>query len=643
MGRFEKRPENPRSNGDPFGAAETALKAVTEELQIIQRNLLKSLQDDVKHLQTEKVRLAEEIQSLQENKENLQNRRQITELQELVRQLAQLLANHISTQLQSTLSTLTASSAGEPYVPAQINANTQQLLGSLDEALSVTFNSLLTELSNYQSNFSHSLSRMSLQQQQAEAIMAELVNRLTSELEKTTATIATPPPLSPELPPPPPPLEWSPVGLERETYIEETSSQEEVTAEIISEPEVPISSSINEAPTLISPPSRIPKEPIAEPLSVLIPEPGSRPPEPIRSSTPPPTEPSFITQIASLWQRPTGLLLIVLSTVVSAIYNVALKAIFLSRSQILGVFEVERLISPTLGNSLLILMLRMLVVVPLMLVLAPILHPRVWQDLQNLIDSVRGNSSVGSSSTKRVFFLSIVSGGFLFLSQVLIYVAIGQVQTGIAIALLFVYPVISGLLSSFLFRDRLNSFHIGAIACIVFGEFLVLSGSTNTGNVTGNVTLGTTTAIASGVAFALYVILTRICAAKLHPVSFTLINFATMLLLCFLALMLPYPSAFAMQVDPNQLLDLVLSAFILGVLTLVGYLLNNVGIRKFGATRSAIVGATVPALTVIIAGLIIQETLPLAIVLGVLLVTGGAAAFSFEKMRSITKTNKTTN
>jgi drug/metabolite transporter (DMT)-like permease len=636
MGRFEKRPENPRSNGDPFGAAETALKAVTEELQIIQRNLLKSLQDDVKHLQTEKARLADEIKNLQENKENLQNRRQITELQELVRQLAQLLANHISTQLQSTLSSFTASSSGEAYVPTEINTNTQQLLSSLDDALLVTFNSLQQELSNYQSNFSQQLSRMSLQQQQAEAIMAELVNRLTSELEKTTRTIATPPPLSAELPPPPPPLEWSPVALEGETYFEdeEASSSEEVQAEIISEPEVPVSSSINEAPTLISPPLRIPREPIREPLSVLV-------PEPLPSSTPPPTEPPLIAQISSLWQRPTGLLLIVLSTAVSAIYNVALKAIFLSRSQILGVFEAERLISPTLGNSLLILMLRMLVVVPLMLVLAPILHPRVWQDLQSLIDSVRGNSSVGSSSTKRVLLLSVVSGGFLFLSQVLIYIAIGQIQTGIAIALLFVYPVISGLLSSFLFRDRLNSFHIGAIACIIFGEFLVLSGSTNTG--TGNVTLGTTTAIASGVAFALYVILTRICAAKLHPVSFTLINFATMLLLCFLALVIPYPSNFAVEVDPNHLLDLVLSAFILGVLTLVGYFLNNVGIRKFGATRSAVVGATVPVLTVIIAGLIIQETLPLTIVLGVLLVTGGAAAFSFEKMRSIAKTNRTTN
>jgi drug/metabolite transporter (DMT)-like permease len=640
MGRFEKRPENPRSNGDPFGAAETALKAVTEELQIIQRNLLKSLQDDVKHLQTEKARLADEIKNLQENKENLQNRRQITELQELVRQLAQLLGNHISTQLQSTLSSFTASSAGEPYAPDEINANTQQLLGSLDDALSVTFNSLFTELNNYQSDFSQQLSRMSLQQQQAEAIMGELVNRLTLELEKTTGTIVTPPPLSPELPPPPPPLEWSPVALSGKTSFEESSSPEEVEAEIISEPEVPISSSIHEAPTLISP-LRIPREPIPEPLSVLVPEAGSRPPEPLPSSTPPPKEPPLMAQIASLWQRPTGLLLIVLSTAVSAIYNVALKAIFLSRSQILGVFETEGLISPTLGNSLLILMLRMLVVVPLMLVLAPILHPRVWQDLQNLIDSVRGNSSVAKTSTKRVLLLSVVSGGFLFLSQVLIYVAIGQIQTGIAIALLFVYPVISGLLSSFLFRDRLNSFHIGAIGCIIFGEFLVLSGSTNTG--TGNVTLGTTTAIASGIAFALYVILTRICATKLHPVSFTLINFATMLLLCFLALMLPYPSNFAVEVDPNHLLDLVLSAFILGVLTLVGYLLNNVGIRKFGATRSAIVGATVPALTVIIAGLIIQETLPLTIVLGVLLVTGGAAAFSFEKMRSIAKTNRTTN
>ncbi len=327
-----------------------------------------------------------------------------------------------------------------------------------------------------------------------------------------------------------------------------------------------------------------------------------------------------------------GLLLIGLSTVLSSLYNVAIKAIFQPNAQILGAFQVEGLISPTLGNSLLILMLRMMVVVPLMLVLAPMMHQRVWQDLQNLADSVRGNPSPTKANTKRVLVLSIVSGCFLFLSQVLIYLAIGQVPTGMAIALFFIYPMISGLLSWFLFRDQPTLFGASALASIFLGELLLLSGSTITG--IGNNSLGSTTAIASGVSFAIYVILTRICAAKLHPVTFTLINFATMLFLCFIGLMLPLPSSWSLVIDPNKLLELILSAFILGVMTLLAYVLNNVGIGKLGATRGAIVGASVPVLTVIFAGLIIQEPLQIVQILGILLVTFGAGAISLEKMRS---------
>ncbi|MGI8501443.1 MAG: EamA family transporter [Hassallia sp.] len=327
-----------------------------------------------------------------------------------------------------------------------------------------------------------------------------------------------------------------------------------------------------------------------------------------------------------------GLLLILFSTVFSSLYNVAIKAIFQPSSLILGAFQVEQLISPTLGNSLLILMLRMMVVVPLMLVLAPMMHQRVWQDLHSLAESVRGNPSPTKANTRRVLILSVVSGCFLFLSQLLIYLAIGQVPTGMAIALFFIYPMISGLLSWFLFRDQPTLFRIGAIASIFVGELLMLSGFAQAG--IGNNSSGSMSAIASGVSFAIYVILTRICAAKLHPVTFTLINFATMLCLCFIGLMLPLPTNSSLIVDPNRLLELILSAFILGVMTLASYVLNNVGISKVSATRAAIFGASVPILTVIFAGLIIQETLSIVQALGVLLITFGAAAFSLERIRA---------
>ncbi len=600
MGRYEKRPENPRQT-DPFGAAETALRVVTEELQNIHRNLLKSLDEDLKRLQTEKIRLSDDIKQLQEEKEQFQGRN-IGDQQAMVRQLAQVLANHITLQLQSSLESLTnqavqsvlASEASRESLgegTSKLTENTEQLLGSLDDSLTITFNTLQQDLKNYQSRLSQQISQMQSQQQLGEVILAELVNRLREELEKTTAETS------------------SFVIKEVPAQVEPTRLQLETKLQMNSRPDaVPPSNPPPEEKTVVTPPPR------TVPPSVIA------------------TEQVQLKPTEKLSILSTGLWLILLSTMVSCLYNIAIKVIFHQSSQILGVFEVERLISPTLGNTLLIIMLRMLVVVPVMLLLAPILHPRIWQDLQNIVDTVRSDQNQGNVTRKRVLVISIVSGCFLFLSQVLIYLAIGHVATGVAIALFFIYPAISGLFSWLLFRDRLNSYSYVAIASICLGELLILGSSTNIGM--SNISLGNTTAMASGIAFALYVVLTRQCASKLHPVTFTLINFTTMLILSSVGLLLPMPVNWSLQVNPSHLLELVLSAFILGVLTLCGYLLNNFGIRKIGATRSAIFGASVPALTVIFAGLIIQESLQLIQVFGVMLVSVGTATFSFDKIRN---------
>ncbi|MEH2148678.1 EamA family transporter [Nostoc sp.] len=777
MGRFEKQPENPRIRGELSRAAENALWAVVEDLENLQQNVLRALQEDVKRLQSEKNRLSDEIQSLVEEKEHLQQVRQITEQQVLIRQLAEVLAKHISSQLQSSLATLANQNIeGKSYeqaalksaevssnVVGEINEKVEHMFDSLDDTVTVTFNSLQQELKNYQSNLSQQLSRMYSQQQQGETILTEFVNRLHGELEKTIeetsrkpATAGTPTVLQftePEKnssfetsPPPfsevvrnspepisPIPNKFSPREttseptvvrentanpisvpnkdlLPKETTSEstvvrentanpisvpnkdlspkETKSEPTVVRENAANPISVPSKDLSESETTPEPTAAVvppPKENATEPTSVLNQEspenetksepaiPPVLQPRTIRPSLKIPTAPlsvrrknespskaeSSSTTVPepqakakpSQSRSPNssgfsplqiGFLLIVLSAVVSSLYNVAIKVIFHEGSQIFGVLEVEQLLPPTLGNTLLILTLRFMVVVPLMVLLSPILHPRLWQDLENLAASVRGNPTPANAATKQILVLSIVSGCFLFLSQVLIYIAIAQVTTGMAIALFFVYPMVSGLLSWFLFRDRPTLFRIAAIAAICCGELLVLSGSPSIG--IGNTSMGSSTAILSGVAFAAYIILTRVCASKLHPVTFTLINFATMLLLSFICLMLPLPSSWNLVVvDPSKMLELVLSAFILGVLTLAGYLLNNVGISKLGASRSALIGGSIPVLTVIFAGLIIQENLDIVQILGVLFVTFGAAAFSFETMRNQVKPSSPTN
>jgi drug/metabolite transporter (DMT)-like permease len=749
MGRFEKRPENPRIRGELSRAAENALWDVVEDLENLQQNLLRSLQEDVKRLEIEKTRLSTDIQKLIEEKEQLQQSRQITEQQVLIRQLAEVLAKHISSQLQSSLKTL-ATQAVE-YNPsdlvtlqnAQINNNTvneigqnvTNMLDSLDDNVTIAFNSLLQELKNYQGDLSQQLSRMYSQQQQGEAILAEFVNRLRSEVEKNRDANS----LKLITGGPPTVLQLAD-SLRGEAITHQNGNGEKSSQRIIVEPVTLIphqspqgdSTSAANAVILSSPTEKspepssfvnpdlpaIPENQSPEPSSFVnpdlpaipenqSPEPssfvnpdlpaipenqspelssfvnpdtsledknsefsavltskvltapslGETKPEPVSVLTPnlstgrPPTpklrrettskqkttpkQPATPRQQRSRtspnWsQLQIGFLLICLSTVVSSLYNVAIKAIFFTASNPLGGLPTQQLIFPTLGNIFLILMLRLLVVVPLMLLLSPILHPPIWQELENLFASLRANATPAQNKTKQSLFLSVISGCLLFLSQVFIYIAIGEVTTGMAIALFFIYPVMSVFLSWVLFQERPNLMVTGAMAAIFCGELLVL-GSQSVG--VNNTSLGSTTAILSGIAFAIYVILTRICATKLklHPVSLTSINFTTMLLLSFICLIIPLPSNLGLAISSSNILELVLSAFILGVLTLCGYLFNNFGIRNLGSPVSSLIGATVPILTVIFAGVMLQESLNIAQVIGVILVTVGAASISLKK------------
>jgi drug/metabolite transporter (DMT)-like permease len=664
MGRFENQP-NPQSNGEASSDAGT-MRALIEELQTLQQSVLKSLQEDIKRLQNEKHRLAEDIQQLQVKKNNLQHEQLEAEQQVLIRQLVQVLANHVSVQLQSTLENLFESAMLKQQAAQSNNASTtqsadsEQLLGSLQNTLASTFEQLQADLNNYQSNFHSSVSRMYGEQARGEMILTELVYRLRQELESPhqmpTAEIEA--------------IQQIEFDESRQNNVKYQPQASIEPGRIVrDEPSTEVDNAESPFVEVTPPPGyKFPDTVIPNPITraqveakleseltpqalVTTPAVSSISPEPIRQHIEPQQpQPRQTENLNSSSATMVGLLLVVLATVASALYNVTIRALFLPRSQIFGAFDVQQLISPTLGNCLLILMLRMLVVVPLMLVLAPILHPRIWEDMRILVSSFARNSkrrniTQTSIITKPVLLLSIVTGFFLFLSQVLIYLAIGQVQTGIAIALFFIYPIITGLLSWLLLgsqsqKEPKSLFKISAIACICLGELLVLS--TNIGNT--SISSGGIAALASGVAFAVYVFLTRICAAKIHPVSFTLLNFTTMLVLCFTGLLIPLPGNLGVQVsNAYNLMELVLSAFILGVLTLVGYLLNNIGIRKFGATRSALIGGCVPAVTVIFAGIIIQESLQFIQIVGVLIVTLGAAAISLDKIRNRLKTYRATS
>jgi drug/metabolite transporter (DMT)-like permease len=575
MGQLDKQPENSQAS-DPK-AAEVLLSSMTQDLENLRQNLLSQFSQDVERLQKEKSQLIEDIEQLRN-----QRQQQARQQQQLVRQLAPALANQLSEQLRQQLDRLPQSSPTESRQPLAASASdydetVYRLIASLDTTLRTTFRTLQQDLSSYQSSLSQQLGQMYSLEQQGEAILETLVNRLREEIQANPPTIEAPPPpppTQPRRPTPPPPT------VEEEEERNRAAEAEASTSSKKAAPTVPV-----------------------------VPE-----PEPPAAVTQPPPKQKKASKLQ------IGFVLVLLSALALSFQNVVV-AIILNPSQIFGVFQVGGFISPSVGNSLLILWLRMVVVVPLMAALATVLYPNVWRDIRQFIQS-----------NDRPLWINVLgSGFFLFLSQVLIYMALGPLSPGIAVTIFFLYPIVTALLAWVLFGDRPSKLRFGIIALVTVGVVLTALPIGMADNLPAEGTGGgILAAVGSGIAFACYVVLTQACAKKLHPIPFSWLNFAVILVFASLSLAV-LPEAGRFEVGAGTWSSLIVSSLILGGTTLVSYLLNNIGISLIGAARASILGATGPALTALLAWIIIQSDLRGMQIVGMLLVTIGVTALSFER------------
>jgi len=318
-------------------------------------------------------------------------------------------------------------------------------------------------------------------------------------------------------------------------------------------------------------------------------------------------------------QMQVGLLLVLLSSVALSFHNVVVKIIF-REQPVLGLGTLGGVITPGLGNSLLILWMRMLIVVPMLAAIAGFLYPPMWSDLKRFL----------LARDRSPLWTVMSSGGFLFLSQVLIYLALAQIPAGTAITIFFIYPTITVLLAWKVFGDRPTLFRVLVMLVICLGGVLALPQVT--GGPSGNAFLGSIAAAGSGIAFAGYVILTGLCTRKLNPVPVSLIQFMTIFVLSSVVLMLPLP-ALSIKMQPTMWPGFIVSCLVLGTATLLGYLCTNIGIRLIGPAPASIISATGPAFTAILAFLIIQDQLQSQQWIGVILVTLGVAGLNFERVR----------
>ena len=654
MGRLENVPEQkPEQNGLTRSAeaaeaqaaeAQTAkamLRSVTQDLRSLQQDLLMQLNQDVSRLQAEKSRLVNDIEQLQTQQQALQSQQavnlsqqQLAQQQAWAKQLALVLANHLQTALNERLNQTIGQTIGSAPQIASSSTPDQpyQVMASLDDTVNRTFASLRHDINSYQSSLGQQLERMHTMGQQGEAILEVLVKRLSQQLQaearansprspfEALPSEITPAALNPAMSPvsptvaPPPAFITAPERLAQPRSVSGQAASGQTSSGQTSWTDA-LKASVNQTLRTNAPPIEFGALEATDFEINFDVETLDRSENQLEDESA-----AGVSSESSERQRPgrrrvslqQGLGFVLLSTVVMSLHYVGV-GILGNASQMFGQQAIGGYLSlEGFSNAALLLWIRMLVVVPVMLWLATQIHPSTLRDLR----------AFTHSGDRRGLWGVLGSGIFLFLSQVLLYLAIGKIGPGVAIATLFIYPVGAMLLNGLLFAERPSLNRIGMVLVILVGVGLAIYPLLAQ-------PAGVLAALLAALAFTFYLTSMQLTARKLHPVPVSLVQFASMFVLSSLSLIV-----LGIKGSVNWS-GLLVGGAVLGLLTVGSYLLNHFGIRAIGAARASIIASSTPALTALLGFFLVPgalTTLNVVQIVGILTVTLGGTALGLERM-----------
>jgi drug/metabolite transporter (DMT)-like permease len=623
-------------------ATENFMQAMSEQLEQIQVSRLQELTTDIKRLQTDKIRLQQEVDQIIAQKELIQ-----AQQQQLITNWAQNIAMQLEQELLLQLSENLRNSLLSSTEIMQYGDNAQKLLTSYDQTLHTAFNSLQQDLYSYQNALSQQLSDMHNLEQQGEAIIEALVERMKNVTLPKYANNSLQSPLNyqsnnqyQEIPS---------INVDNDFYIAgETKINNNGNGTVIA-----LDNQITNPQYLendINPHNQdnyqnynfnykretLPEiQPKSEDIPSDIPEAKSalKIPEKRRKVSEQVTQNPLVNKLQLFLkngENKIGFVLMTLAIVALGLHDIGIS-ILATKSNFLGIIPLGGFIKMILGNSLLILWLRMIVVLPLLSLICTLIYPQIWRDINKFL--FEQDRSLGISILKAVTSSPVISGIFLFISQFLLYLSFGQINNpGIGVTILFMYPLITIPLLWLFYRQKPTLLAWGVIVNIILGVALAISpvllGANNISN------LGIISAIGAGFSFAIYIIYPQ-PINKISTISINLIQFITVFVSTSFALMLPLPPALSPQVLSNNWLGLITGILVLGILAVISFVFSHFGKTLLGVGKSSLIYATYPAATAILAYLVIpgkSTFLTIFQILGVALVTFAVTAMNFERM-----------
>ncbi len=214
--------------------------------------------------------------------------------------------------------------------------------------------------------------------------------------------------------------------------------------------------------------------------------------------------------------------------------------------------------------------------------------------------------------------LAVIALGFLgyYLSSLLDFSGLAYISASLERMILYLYPTLVVILSALVSRRRIHSYERMALLVAYLGLMLMfMTDSSASGN---DVTKGGALVFAAAFSFAVFMVGSHGIINRIGSLRFTSWSMvvATLFTLAHYTakhgvLLLDMTSAF-------YLIGLVMAIFC----TVLPAYMMNAGIQRIGASRTALVSAIGPVMTLILAYFVLDETLTAAQLIGIILIIG---------------------
>ena len=207
-------------------------------------------------------------------------------------------------------------------------------------------------------------------------------------------------------------------------------------------------------------------------------------------------------------------------------------------------------------------------------------------------------------------------GFMMALSSLTLFVSYNYIPVGIASTLLFVYPILTALIMTLCFHERLSWIVVLSLAIACGGIALLCPMEEGGISLTGNFFIGLLIVMLSGLSYAIYLVglnKTRVRTIASMPVTLYVLLFGTLLFVARLAIFSP------LTLPQTPLLWFNLLA--LGVFpTVISLVLTAKAIQNIGSTQTALLGALEPVTAVILGYFILGEGVSLRDMGGMVLI-----------------------